>query len=242
MIIDGKGLLYKELNSKVRDSLAKGTKELILKNVNGQRYICCGVNKNVKCSIEGVPGNDLGSFMDGPVITVNTNAQDCVGNTMNNGKIVINGSAGDVLGYAMRGGKIFVKGDVGYRVGIHMKSFKEFVPVIVIGGSAGDFLGEYMAGGILILLGMKGSERIAGDYLGTGMHGGVIFVRGKVDENQLGKEVGIVELTVEDKKILKENLSEYCDDFGMDLKQIMSEKFVKLVPKSHRPYGRLYCY
>jgi glutamate synthase domain-containing protein 3 len=34
-------------------------------------------------------GNDLGMFMDGPLITVHGNVQDGVANTMNNGRICI---------------------------------------------------------------------------------------------------------------------------------------------------------
>ncbi|HIE32745.1 MAG TPA: hypothetical protein EYP81_01675, partial [Thermodesulfobacteriaceae bacterium] len=161
------------------------------------------------------------------------------------GKIVVHGMAGDVLGYAMRGGKIHVYSDVGYRVGIHMKAYMDKVPVIVIGGKAGDFLGEYMAGGIIILLGMfsRYPERpIAGIYLGTGMHGGTIYVRGQVSETQLGLGLRPHELTDEDEALLRKHLSEYCEDFNLDLEEIMKEPFIKIEPYTHRPYGKLYAY
>ena len=237
-----KSVDYRDLNRTIRALVGKGEiEEITLKNVNGQRYIGDGINKKVKIIIEGVPGNDLGAFMDGPEITVYSNAQDHVGNTMNDGKIVIHGMAGDVPGYAMRGGKIFVRDDVGYRVGIHMKEYKEKKPVIIAGGKAGDFFGEYMAGGIAILLGLTNSKApIAGNCIGTGMHGGVIYIADKVNERQLGKEVCVKELNENDKSLLETLLKEFSTDLNLDFNKIMEKKFIKLVPESYRPYGKLY--
>ncbi len=244
--IDAKGVYYRELNHSIRTALKAGGKEFHLKNINGQRYIGDGlVGRDVRITIDGVPGNDLGAFMDGPTIVVNSNAQDGISNTMNDGKIIIHGDAGDVLGYGMRGGKLFVRGDVGYRVGIHMKEFKAKIPVIIAGGVAGDFLGEYMAGGILILLGeKKKNEMMVGDYLGTGMHGGVIYLKYSDDikEDRLGKEVAVMELDDADNKVLDKLLKEYCQDFRMDYDKTRQQRFVKLKPVSHRPYGKLYAY
>ncbi len=244
VVIDAKGLYYKQLNDLVQEAVNQGADRIVLKNVNGQRYIGTRVSRPVDIEIEGVPGNDLGAYMNGSTITVRDNGQDAIGNTMNTGKIVVHGHAGDVLGYAMRGGKLFIKGDVGYRVGIHMKEYEDFIPVIVVGGTAGSFLGEYMAGGVLILLGLdrKPEEPIAGDYLGTGMHGGVIYVRGEVDKSRLGREVAVFELDGTDNARLDNYLREYCNDLGIDYRKVRKEKFVKLVPVSHRPYGNLYAH
>lgn len=241
MRIDAKGLPYRRLNEMVREAAAAGEQEFELLNVNGQRYIGSGIHSKVKLTVHGTAGNDLGSFLDGPEITVLGNGQDAIGNTMNDGKIVVHGHAGDVLGYGMRGGKIYIRGNVGYRVGIHMKAYRKQVPVLIAGGTAGDFLGEYMAGGVLILLGLeKDGQAIAGDYLGTGMHGGVIYLRGEVDPGRLGKEVASFELDEEDEKLLDRYLQEYCADLGLDFEAVRREKFVKLIPVSHRPYGNLY--
>ncbi len=159
-----------------------GRRSSILDDVNGQRFIADGLKGNIKIDIFGIPGNDLGMFMDGPTITVHGNAQDGVGNTMSSGKIIIHGDGRDIVGHSMRGGTIFVKGDVGYRVGIHMKTYKSSVPVIVAGGKAGDFLGEYMAGGVIIILGINSEDEVdtLGEWIGTGQHGGAIYVRGEV--------------------------------------------------------------
>lgn len=242
--IDAKGIYYKQLNDMIQQAVKEGATQIVLENVNGQRYIGTRVDRPVDIEIKGVPGNDLGAYMNGSNIVVRDNGQDAIGNTMNAGKIVVHGHAGDVLGYAMRGGKLFIKGDVGYRVGIHMKEYQDLVPKMVIGGCAGSFLGEYMAGGILVILGLnrKPEEPIAGDYLGTGMHGGVIYVRGEVDKTVLGKEVSVFELDEDDNKKLDELLYEYCNDLSIDYEEVRKEKFVKLVPVSHRPYGNLYAH
>jgi len=64
-IIDADHVYYKELNVEVREKVANGASKIILKNINGQRYIGLGVKGNTHISVEGVPGNDLGMFMDG---------------------------------------------------------------------------------------------------------------------------------------------------------------------------------
>lgn len=244
MKIDAKDMYYRDLNRLIRQAVAEGEKEIELVNVNGQRYLGTGVDGKVKIDVHGIPGSDMGVFMNGPTIIVHDNGQDSIANTMNAGKIVIHGHGGDVLGYAMRGGKLFVKGSVGYRVGIHMKSFKKQIPQVVIGGTAKDFFGEYMAGGMLVLLGLdrEPGESLVGDYVGTGMHGGVIYLRGEVDSEQLGKEVAVMELDETDEKELSQLLEEYCADLNLDYQEVRSEKFIKLLPVSNRPYGQLYAY
>ena len=243
--IDCQSTYYKQVNEAVRASFADGVKTMVLNNVNGQRYIGTGIKgKDLRIEVHGTPGQDMAMFMDGPTLEVFGNAQDGVGNTMNSGKVVVHGSAGDVLGYGMRGGKVFIKGDVGYRVGIHMKAFEELRPIMVCGGKARDFFGEYMAGGLLILLGMNTRLEgpLVGGYLGTGMHGGAIYVRGEVEPWQCGKEVGVFTATESDIADIKPTLTEYCEAFGMDLDEVLSQPFTKLVPVSHRPYGKLYTY
>ena len=242
--MDASGILYRELNASLRELVSNGTQKIELRNVYGQRYIGTDLDKPVDIEIFGVPGNDLGAFMDGPRITVHGNAQDGCGNTMNSGEIIIHGHAGDILGLSARGGKIFVREDVGYRAGIHMKEYQDKKPMVVIGGTAQDFLGEYMAGGILILLGLnlKEGEQHKANFIGTGMHGGVIYIRGNVQEFQLGKEVGVAELDEKDHAILTKLTSEFASHFGYDAEEILRHKFAKLFPLYLRPYGRLYAY
>ena len=242
--IDAQGILTRELNIRLREIVANGTRKIELRNVYGQRYIGTDLDKPVEIKIFGTPGNDLGAFMDGPRIIVHGNAQDGCGNTMNSGEIIVHGHAGDIIGLSARGGKIFVRDGVGYRAGIHMKEYGDKKPVLVIGGTAQDFLGEYMAGGILILLGLnlKQGENHRANYIGTGMHGGVIYLRGNVSDFQLGKEIGLAELDEKDKLNLNQFVGEFASHFGYDAKEILKDKFIKLFPLYLRPYGRLYAY
>lgn len=243
--IDCRGIYYKQVNEAVRTAFDEGARLVVLDGVNGQRYIGTGLKgAEHTVRVSGTPGQDLGMFMDGPTIEVFGNAQDGVGNTMNAGKVVVHGSAGDVLGYGMRGGKVFIKGDVGYRVGIHMKAYESARPIMVCGGKARDFFGEYMAGGLLILLGIDSRIEgpMVGGYLGTGMHGGEIYVRGEIESWQCGKEVGVFSADEDDMASIKPVLQEYCEAVGFDLDEVMAEPFTKLVPLSHRPYGKLYTY
>ena len=192
--INAGGMYYRDLNQKIRDAVNSGEKDITVRNVNGQYYIGDGLRGKSTITVEGVPGNDLAAFMDGPTLVIKANAQDNISNTMNTGKVVIHGNAGDVLGYGMRGGKLHILGDVGYRVGIHMKGVKKQSPTIVVGGTAGDFFGEYMAGGVLILLGLNNDGRpIVGDYLGTGMHGGDTRPRRRGHEGPEGIPYGVLQ-------------------------------------------------
>lgn len=242
--IDANGLLFKELNSRLREAVKNGAERIELRNVCGQRYIGTDLDRPVQIDVYGTPGNDMGMFMNGPRIIVHGNAQDGCGNTMNEGEIVIHGHAGDIVGMAARGGKIFVRDDVGYRAAIHMKEYHGKKPTLVIGGTAQDFVGEYMAGGVLVLLGLTldGVLRHKSSFIGTGMHGGAIYLRGTVEDYQLGKEVGIGELDDSDHQVLNGLLSEYAAHFNYDTAKIAGDRFVKLFPKYLRPYGRLYAY
>lgn len=241
--IDAAGMDSRRLNDAIHGALGAGAEALALDNVNGHRYICAGVKGDVRVEINGIPGNDLGAFMDGPRIEVKGNGQDAIANTMNRGRIAVHGHAGDVLAYAMRGGELLVRDSAGYRVGIHIKAFRDLVPLVMIGGKARDFLGEYMAGGIIIVLALCGDGPPAGYGVGSGAHGGAIYIRGKLDPEQLGKEVRRVPLTVDDRRLLDRRVRDFCRTFGIaGAEKILKSRFSKYAPVSHRPYGKLYAY
>ncbi len=251
--VNAQDLTYRELNLLLRVVCDEGAKHLLLKNVNGQRYIATDLPP-VKIDIEGCAGNDLGVFMNGCEITVNSNCQDAVGNTMNAGSIIVHGHSSDIAGFAMRGGKVYIRDNSGYRCGIHMKEYEDKIPVLVVGGVAHDFLGEYMAGGVLLLLnrpsvqgatefGEMPSDLIPSHHIGTGMHGGVIYLRGRVEPYQLGAEVAPVDFTDKDTETLHHEIDEYCNHFEVsddERQELKDSEYVKLIPVSHRPYGKMY--
>jgi len=241
-MIDAEGMNHRDFNTLLRRLNTSGIKRVEVNNVFGQRYIGTGLNSEIELKIHGTPGNDLGAFMNGPNISVYGNVQDGCGNTMNGGLIVVHGHVGDVAGYSMRGGKIFIRDDVGYRTGIHMKECQNTRPFMVIGGSARDFLGEYMAGGVIILLGLNlnDGEDHRTRFVGSGMHGGIMYLRGEI--TRLGKEVMTMDVDDCDVYLIRRMIKEFCDHFGFDLDSVMSKKFTKIVPISHRPYENLYGY
>ena len=246
--IDATGLETKELNDQLRDLMLSGIKRVNIRNVFGQRYIGTRLYtpQHIKMEIEifGTPGNDLAAFLYGHKITVHGNAQDGVGNTMDAGEVVIKGRAGDVLGFSMRGGEIYVRESCGYRTALHMKEYEGKKPVLVVGGRSQDFLGEYMAGGIVIILDLEGKTHQA-NFIGTGMHGGVIYLRGSVDQSQVGDQVEISPIDEADRAVLDRYVSRFVERFpevGIDKEEILSSPFVRLTPRSKRPYGNLYAY
>ncbi len=243
MLIDAQDMHYRELNQQIREAAAAGERSFELLHINGQRYIGNGLRGDVEIVIDGVPGNDLGAFMDGPTIRVRGNAQDAVANTMNAGRIIIEGHAGDVLGYGMRGGELLVQGRIGYRVGIHMKAYRDKRPVIVAGGTAGDFLSEYMAGGLLIVLGLdrRPGEPLVGEWCATGMHGGELYLRGEIEPWRVASRSVEVRVAEEaELTAIRPHVETFCQAFGMDASEIMGGQFLRIAPTSHRPYGAKY--
>ena len=236
MFIDVTNLNYKAVNDSLRDTRENCT----LIGCCGQRFIAAGMS-NLDITVDGVPGNALGAYLNGAKIAVNANAQDAVGDTMNDGEIVIHGNIGDAAGYAMRGGEIYVKGSAGYRAGIHMKQYKDKVPVIVIGGITGSFLGEYQAGGLIVVLGLNSNgHRIVGNFPCTGMHGGKMFLRGNCDDIEFPSQVTARTATDADIEEIRNYISRYCELFGYNSEEILDSPFTVVTPDSKNPYKQMY--
>jgi len=72
------------------------------------------------------------------------------------------------------------------------------------------------------------------------MHGGVIYLRGEVEPWQIGKECGIFTADEDDLATLRPILTQWCEAFDADIDEVLSVPLTKLVPVSHRPYGKLY--
>ncbi len=236
MNIAAEDMDYRSLNGAIRASGG----DISITGCIGQRYIGTG-QRNKTISIEGVPGNALGAYLDGAHIVVHGNAQDAVGDTMNGGSIVIHGSAGDAAGYAMRGGEIFVRDNAGYRAGVHMKAYADKSPLIVIGGKCGSFLGEYQAGGTIVVLGLGIADRdVIGFFCGTGMHGGAIYIRAGALHRPLPEQVCARQAGAADLAALRPHLARYEALFDRAVPSGDGKIFYKLTPNSHNPYRQLY--
>ena len=214
--------------------------DITLDNCCGQRFIAAGAS-NKTLTINGIPGNALGAYLDGAEIIVRGNAQDATGDTMNDGKIIINGSCGDAVGYAMRGGRIFVRGDVGYRAGIHMKEYEDKIPIIVVGGKCGCFLGEYQAGGIIIALGLGYDDKdVLDSFCATGMHGGKIFIRTNELNAKITPQICVKTADDDDIAQIAPFIKEFCKCFGISENEVYNKSFKVLTPNSSNPYKQLY--
>ena len=232
---------YEEINKEVKQEHLSKSKAVV-KDVNGQRYIGCALDKGKTVEIYGTAGNDLACYLNGGRVVLFGNGQDAVGNTMGGGEIIIHGHTGDALGYGMRDGQIYIRDNVACRGGIHMKEFRSMKPVLVIGENAGSFLGEYMAGGTIVLLGLnlKRGDKLFGTHCASGMHGGKIFIRGTFPKENLSPNIKVVSLNEEDKKELSAYVKNYCKYFGEDFESVMAKPFRKLIPATSRPYADLY--
>ncbi len=81
--------------------------------------------------------------------------------------------------------------------------------------------------------------------MGNGMLGGVIYLRGTVDKTQVGGQVEISPLDDIDKEVVERYVSQFIErfpDLGLNREQILKDEFIRLSPKSKRPYGKLYHY
>ena len=237
IIIDAKDMEYTALNETVRGYEG----EFRIKNCLGQRFIGAGLPESRKLSIEGIPGNALGAYLDGATLEVHGNAQDAVGDTMNAGTIIIHGNVGDTAGYAMRGGQIYVRGTAGYRSGIHMKASREKLPVLVIGGHAGSFLGEYQAGGYIIVLGLSDDGKpIVSNFPSTGMHGGKLFLRSACEGIRFPDQVTARPATAGDLEEIMPYLARFAGYFGMPVDMLAGAPFTVVTPNSANPYRQMY--
>ena len=206
----------------------------------GQRFIGTGLGRGT-ITIDGVPGNALGAYLNGASIEVRGNAQDAVGDTMNAGTIIVHGSIGDTVGYAMRGGSIYIRDSAGYRAGVHMKAYEEKLPVLVIGGRAGSFLGEYQAGGIILVLGLHTDGKpITGNFPCTGMHGGKVFFRSDCKGIRFPGQVTAKKAAASDLAEIRPYVEEYVRLFGGDVRELMKGPFTVVTPDSSNPYQQMY--
>ena len=207
MLLDVTGLEFNVLNEKLRES----DSTVVLKGCLGQRFIASGM-KDKKITIEGIPGNALGAYLNGASVTVNGNAQDAVGDTMNDGEIIVHGNIGDAAGYAMRGGKIFIKGNAG----------------------------EYQAGGIIVVLGLNTDGKLVSNFPCTGMHGGKVYFRGEISKDVFPRNICLNSATEEDMKCIEKQISEFAEIFGYDKDKILNSPFTVATPDSNNPYKQMY--
>ncbi|MDO9632609.1 MAG: hypothetical protein Q7I92_11985, partial [Humidesulfovibrio sp.] len=60
--LDASGIYYRQFNEQIREAVAAGATDIVLKNVNGQRYLVGAVEGDLNFEVQGVPGQDMCSF------------------------------------------------------------------------------------------------------------------------------------------------------------------------------------
>ncbi len=215
--IDSSSVTPRELNRKIR-SLHDEYDKIIINNPGAEHNLVAGLVGNGNIEINGSAGYFAGTMLDKAHLKIHGNAGWFVGDNMTSGEIIVEGSAGDGAGQGIYGGTLVVKKGVGSRTGEIMKG-----GTIIIGGDSGFMSGIFMMGGRMIILGNLGADAAESILRGE------IFVLGEIES--LGKNAVTVDLTPEDKKSLKELLSQYefklsDDDYN---------NFTKIVAESSRP-------
>ena len=212
--IDAEDMNEKELNRSIKEHAVNYDK-LVIKNPQSRHNMAAGVTEEVEIEIDGSAGYFVGTMIDGPKIHIKQNAGWFAGDNMTRGEIIIEGGAGDGAGQGIYGGTVVVKADAGSRTGEIMKG-----GTVIIGGNSGFMTGLLMMGGRLIVLGN------VTDDAGESIMRGTLYVLG--DVKSLGKNAVMVESTADDKKHLKETLTEY----GFDLTDSEYSNFKKIVNRS----------
>ena len=67
-----------------------------------------------------------------------------------------------------------------------------------------------------------------------------MYIRGRVQEELMGREISAAPLDDEDKAFLTQVLKDYAAYFGADISKVSLNQFTKYQPKSKRPYGNMY--
>jgi glutamate synthase domain-containing protein 1/glutamate synthase domain-containing protein 3 len=217
----------------------KGWRHFIIFDMNGQRFVGCGIgphNDKVYIDVYGSSGDYAGSGMMNTELTIHGNGQDQLGQIMKSGKLVVYGDVGQTFLYGAKGGVCFVLGNAAGRPMINAVGRIK----AVINGTCLDYLAEsFMAGdplgggGFAIVNGVRfdddGNLReletvYPGGNLFSLSSGGAIYVRDphmKLDDNQLngGK---YVPLTPDDWLLIEPYLKENEELFGIKLDDLLT--------------------
>jgi len=147
----------RELNQALHDQARALTEaDWIVRNPGGAHSVACGLDQDLRVTIEGhcgyycagmnqrahvvVNGNagvGLAENMMSGFVRVRGDASQSAGATAHGGLLVIEGNASARCGISMKGVDIVVKGDVG-----HMSAFMGQAGRLVVCGDAGDALGD----------------------------------------------------------------------------------------------------
>ena len=194
--IDAHGLEPREVNREIKQALADGARDLVIRNPGAKHNLGVGILQPCRLTFDGSCGYFCAGLVDGPRVHVKGRVGWSLAENMMDGEVVVEGSAGSSTGAALRGGTIVVKGNVGARTGINQKGGD-----VVVGGDAGFITGFMMQKGRIVVRGDVG--RATGDS----MYDGEIFVGGKIAS--LGTDAVFGEVDELDRLWLDETFERY---------------------------------
>ncbi len=215
--LDLKTLSMREANRAIREAVSK-YETVIVKNASHIHGLCAGLRKG-NLVIESNVGDYLAMLNSGARIIVKGNAGNYACDSMVKGEIVIEGNVGYGLGMYSYGGKIIVKGNADDAVGQLLKG-----ALIVVFGDVGDNVGLYMVGGKIIILGKPGKN------LGDWMIRGEIYTYNEAES--YGRNTKVRRVNENEAK----ELSKIMTSLGYELSLKEASKFIKVEPKSIRPF------
>ena len=209
--IDASSLTTREFNTRIKELVSSGEKEIRVINPQARHNLVVGVMTECKITFEGSVGYFCGSLMDGPEVVINGNVGWALGDNLMSGKIEVSKNAGASLASTMRGGEIVVHGTAGARAGISMKG-----GTLVVKGDTGYLTGFMMQKGKIIICGD------AGDAVGDSMYEGTIYVAGKI--GSLGNDAKLEEVSEEELISIWATLENYGINEKPHFKKVVSAK------------------
>lgn len=120
-VLNAKSVYYKQLNEQIRAEVAGGVREVLVQNVNGQRYIGDGISGTARLVLVGYAMRGGEKYIRDDVgYRVGIHMKEYMDKIP---AIVVGGRAGDFLcGTGMHAGVIYIRGEVeDYKLGIEIK-------------------------------------------------------------------------------------------------------------------------
>ncbi len=167
--IDCAGLTVRQINEQIRQRIAGGESEILLRSPGARHNLAVAILQDVRIVIDGPVGYYCGGMSDGVRLEIRGSAGWGVAECLMSGTVLVDGNAGNGAAASIRGGTVVVRGDAAARAGIAMKG-----GLLVVGGSCGYMTGFMMQRGTIIVCGD------AGDAIADSMYEGVIYVGGEI--------------------------------------------------------------
>jgi glutamate synthase domain-containing protein 3 len=206
------GRTTREINAEIRQAIAAGEREILVKDPRALHNLGVAVLEPVRIRFVGSVGYYCAGLIDGPRVEIDESAGWGLAESMMSGEVVVRGSAGNGAAAAIRGGTVVIHGDAAARLGVSMKG-----GTVLVAGSCG-----YMAG----FMGQRGRLVVcgdAGDAFADSLYETQCFVGGSIQG--LGTDAVVEEPSQDDVAWLDSTIAQYLPGAarrGKDFKKIVA--------------------